>query len=237
MMYSYVLPLIRIVLTLAVVLVAVFLARRSGPEALVAIYTGLIVTASITATKIVTLFGVAVPAAVIVYSGTFLITDILAENYGKEKARLAVRSGVLVLILFALYTAVTEAWEPAPFYKDNAAYSTIVGRSIRITVAGLIAFWLSQLWDIMIFHVLKKRHGPERLWIRNNVSTASSQLIDTVVFISIAFWGLFPILPLILGQFAVKLIIAALDTPFLYVARRILQGHRSKRSINACETM
>jgi len=204
------------------------MARKWGAEIFVAIYAGFIVTASITAAKIITIFGINVPAAVLVYSVTFLITDILAEIYGKEKAMLAVKCGVIVLLFYMTYVMITVWWPAAQFFSEAHEYDSIVKQSVRVTAAGLLAFCMSQSWDIALFHFFKRRHGSSLLWLRNNLSTASSQLIDTLIFISVAFWGIYPVLELIISQYIIKLIIAASDTPFLYLARRILGTNNSR---------
>ena len=80
----------------------------------------------------------------------------------------------------------------------------------------------SQLNDVWLFSWLKERADGKHLWARNVGSTAVSQDLDTVIFITLAFWGIMPIWPLILGQYTVKIIIAVADTPFIYLGRRVL---------------
>ena len=83
-------------------------------------------------------------------------------------------------------------------------------------MGSLVAYVVSQNWDVRVFHKLKEMTGGRHLWLRNNVSTMTSQALDTVIFITIAFYGVLPVVPLIIGQYIVKLLIAALDTPFIY---------------------
>jgi hypothetical protein len=87
----------------------------------------------------------------------------------------------------------------------------------RIILASFIAYLLSQTHDVWAFHFWKKLFRGRHLWLRNNISTASSQLLDTVVFISVAFLGIMPVGQLIAGQYVVKLGIALLDTPLVYL--------------------
>ncbi len=210
-----------IILTLTVVLVAAGCARRLGASFLIATYAGLVVISTTTATKLLDI-GFAVPAGVIVYSASFLITDLLTEVYGKEKAKVAVWSGFVLMILFLVYTRIAIAWPGAPGWNLQPAYEEVLGLSGRLAIAGAVAFLVSQLIDVTLFHHLKTRHGDRRLWLRNNLSTGISQLIDTTLFISIAFYGTFPIFELIIGQYLIKLLIALLDTPFLYLGKRLL---------------
>lgn len=210
-----------IVLTLAVVMLGAFFARRYGAGFLIAIYAGLVVLSTTTATKLLDV-GFVVPAGVIVYSASFLITDLLSEVYGKEKAKAAVWSGFLLMLLFFAYSRITIAWPPSTGWEGQDSYEAVLGLSGRLAIAGAVAFLVSQLIDVTLFHHLKIRHGEGRLWLRNNLSTGLSQLVDTILFISIAFYGLFPVGELILGQYLVKLLIALLDTPFVYLGKRIL---------------
>jgi uncharacterized integral membrane protein (TIGR00697 family) len=117
-------------------------------------------------------------------------------------------------------------WPPASFWPHQQAYETILGSSTRIIVASLIAYLLSQYHDVWAFHIWKRFTGDRFLWLRNNASTMISQLFDSVVFITIAFYGIMPLLPLIVGQWVVKAGIALLDTPlvylFVYLVRRRL---------------
>lgn len=217
-----------IIITLAVVSGAALFSRLKGPDVLIAAYTGLVVISVTTATKLITFFGVTVPAGVIVYSASFLVTDIISEIYGKEKAQTAVWAGFSAMILFFMYSYVTVIWPKAPYWELQKSYEDIMGLSTRVAFAGAIAFIFSQLTDVIIFHMLKKRHGQDKLYIRNNVSTWISQLLDTTVFISIAFYGLFPIGQLIVSQYSVKIFIALVDTPFLYAARKVLANNSRK---------
>lgn len=211
-----------VVLTLLVVTLTAAGAKRRGPHVLIGIYVGLIVASVIVATKLIVLFGTIVPAGVIVYSSSFLITDLISERYGKRDAQTAVYTGFAAMMLYTLYAFITVNWSWPEYWPNQEAYKTIVSLSWRIALAGGGAFIVSQLMDVFIFHLLKGRHGDKHLWIRNIVSTCISQLIDTIIFISIAFYGIFPITPLVLGQYAIKLGIAIVDTPFFYLGVWIL---------------
>ncbi|PIZ54623.1 transporter, partial [Candidatus Uhrbacteria bacterium CG_4_10_14_0_2_um_filter_41_7] len=98
----------------------------------------------------------------------------------------------------------------------------------RITVASFIAYLISQHHDVWAFHFWKKKTNGKHLWLRNNASTVVSQLIDTVVFTFIAFYGVLPIVPLILGTWVVKILIALIDTPFIYGAVWIMDKIKPK---------
>ncbi len=223
-MISFLLIVLWIVGTLVTMWIAAHLTKRLGYGILVGVYSGLVVTSSLAASKLISVFGLVVPAGVIVYAMSFLATDLLSECYGKREARVAVWAGLFSMALFFAYSKITVYWPAASFYQNTEAYNVIAGQSARIALAGLIAFVISQLWDIFVFHLLKERHGRAHLWARNIGSTVGSQLIDTAVFISIAFYGVAPILPLIGAQYLIKVMVAGLDTPFAYWGRRIITG-------------
>ena len=214
--------LIWILLTLGVVLLASYLSKKYGEKLLVGFYSVLVVISAVTATKLITLLTFTVPAGVVVYAASFLITDLISEVYGKKSAITTVWMGFLAMIVYYLYALVTVHWSPAPYWENQDAYETIMNQSIRITLAGIVAFLVSQINDVAVFHYLKKKTHGKKLALRNIISTAVSQGIDTILFISIAFYGVFDIVPLIIGQYVIKLIIAFVDTPFVYLGRKIL---------------
>jgi len=223
--------LLWIVITLGVAGSAAYLAKLRGSSVLIATYTGLVVISITTATKMISFplpfWGdVFVPAGVVVYSASFLITDLISEHYGKEKAQTAVWTGFFVMLSFFLYSWVTVEWKGAPFWNMQKSYEDIMGLSARIALAGAVAFIFSQLTDVTIYHLLKNRlgSGNVKIAIRNNVSTWISQAIDTVVFISIAFYGVFPIVELMIAQYILKVIIAMFDTCFLIFGVSILRN-------------
>lgn len=207
-------------LTLLVVSFTAVVASRHGVEYMIGMYAALVVIANVLASKIVVFAGQAVPAAVIAYSSSFLLTDMLSEFYGEREARTAVWTGFLASIALALSVAIAISWESAPFWSDQAAFESVLGNTPRIVLASLAAYLASQHHDVKSYAWWKRRF-PRHLWLRNNASTVVSQAIDTVLFISIAFYGLFPVIPMMLGQYAVKLVIALLDTPFIYTVKRL----------------
>ncbi len=209
-------------LTLSAVTLVVALAEKYGVEIAIGIFAVLTVVANIIAVKLVTVGGIVVPAGVIVYSATFLITDVLDEIYGKEYGMKAVITGFVgnVVALLAIVTAIY--WSPAPFAKDIAeAFVKIFKYTPRIVFASMVAYIISQTHDVYAFYFWKKKTKGKHLWLRNNASTIVSQFIDTCTFITLAFYGTVPIgvlLNMIFGQYLIKVTIALMDTPFMYIA-------------------
>ncbi|MEW5920352.1 MAG: queuosine precursor transporter [Bacillota bacterium] len=178
----------------------------------------LLVVSNIIAGKIVTIGGMFAPAAVICYSLTFALTDTMTELWGKERTKFVVNVGFVVTVLSALFIRLAILMPAAPFWTHQAAFELILGSNLRIVLASLTAYIISQHHDIWAFTFWKKKTQGRHLWIRNNLSTCVSQMMDTAIFILLAFFGTgSPLLTLIMGQYAVKMVIAFSDTPLVYL--------------------
>lgn len=187
---------------------------------LTALFAGLLVVSNILAVKVFTVLGFDLPAAVLVYMATFLITDVIGEVYGKKMAARAIRAGFLaqVIVLFFIYIAVEVP--PAPIFEMQTEYEMILGGSFQVIIASLVSYLVSQNLDVFIFHKLKDRHGKQKLWLRNNFSALITQLADTSIFIVIAFFGTVPLkvlISMIFMQYIAKIVIVMLDTPIVYL--------------------
>jgi len=185
---------------------------------IVSIFIGGMTISSVLASKIITLFGLLVPAGVLAYSVTFICTDVVSEIWGKQRAKQMVIGGFISLIVVLILVQVARVWPKAPIWHGEAGFQAVLGSTSRIIVASFIAYLVSQFHDVYVFHFLKRITQGRHLWLRNNLSTAISQFIDSVLFITIAFYGTMPVWPLIMGQWVVKLAIALLDTPVFYFA-------------------
>ncbi|RLG68080.1 MAG: VUT family protein, partial [Methanobacteriota archaeon] len=107
--------------------------------------------------------------------------------------------------------------------RFTKSFAEVLGPAPRIVAASMVAYLVSQHHDVFAFHFWKKKTGGKHLWIRNNASTVVSQLVDSVIFITLAFYGVTPLLPLIFGQWVVKMFIAVMDTPFCYLACKLIE--------------
>jgi uncharacterized integral membrane protein (TIGR00697 family) len=193
-----------------------------------------VIVANIQVIQTVKLFGLVATLGNIVYASSFLVTDILSENYGKEEAKKAVWIGFFSLISMTLLMNLALAFQPlegddfAAITHD--ATSTIFSLMPRIAVASLTAYLLSQRHDVWAYHFWRKRFSKDsQIWLRNNLSTAVSQLIDSMVFVIIAFYGVFETVVLIeifVTTYLLKFIVAAADTPFIYWGKRIFKVNK-----------
>ena len=152
----------------------------------------------------------------------FLITDTVSEVYGKSAAKKMVACGFVVMAVALGIMQLAIYIPPAGFFEGfpQDAFAAVMGATLRITAASMIAYLFSQYHDVWAFHFWKGVTKGKYLWVRNNLSTITSQLLDSVIFISIAFYGEVPVevmWSMVLGQWIVKWIIAALDTPLCYL--------------------
>jgi len=181
-----------------------------------------IVVSNIIAGKIISIFGLIVPGAVLCYAISFLGTDLLSELYGKKVAQRTVLLGFIATLFASLMIYLTLFLPAAPFATEQSkAYEVLLGLNFRFVLASMAAYLLSQTFDVWIFHKIRNSTKGKHRWLRNNLSTSLSQLLDTSIFISIAFYGIVPdLLHMIFSQYIIKLGIAALDTiPFYLLTR------------------
>ena len=189
------------------------------------IFCACLVTAAVLATKILRLGPVAVPAGVFAYCITFVCADVISEIWGRRSANMVVLTGFIGLGLTFLLIQLALWCPAAPFWEQEAAFREIFGMTPRIITASLTAYALSQFHDVWLYTLLKDRMRGRHLWLRNNLATILSQLIDSVVFIVIAFYGVMPVGALILGQWSVKAALALCDTPLVYAAVWCVRAH------------
>ena len=191
---------------------------------LAALFTTCLLVANIIAVKLFAIGDWVVPAGVIAYPLTFLFTDVIAELYGRKTASRVVWVGFGVSIIMALLVYLGGLLPPASFWEDQPAYEAILGMVPRVTLASIIAYLVSQHHDVFAFHFWRRKTKGRFLWLRNNASTLVSQAIDSAIFCFIAFWGVFDTAifrEILLSTYLLKLLVAVIDTPFIYLAKRI----------------
>ncbi|GGL29604.1 hypothetical protein GCM10009037_11600 [Halarchaeum grantii] len=215
----------------------------TGRVALVALFVTALVTAQLTASKVlafdipvalpVTGSTLVMPGAALAYALTYFASDCYSELYGRRAATVVVNTGFAMnFVLLALVWSTILA-PAARSSVDPGMFATVLGSSTSIVLGSLCAYLVSQNWDVYVFHALRRRTDGAHLWLRNVGSTASSQAIDTVIFVLIGFrfgpellgatplpWSV--IASLMVGQYVLKLGIALLDTPFVYAAVSLL---------------
>lgn len=180
-----------------------------------------IVVTNIIGVKIMTLFGLNFTAGVVTYGLVFLCTDVIGEIWGKRTGYYFVLLGFICSLFMLLFVHLAIVSSPAVFWSENqAAYEQTLGGVGRIVFASMIAYLISQLHDVWAFDFWRRCTKARWLFLRNNLSTITSQTIDTVLFIGIAFGGVFSmsqIVSMVLGQIVIKWGIAVVDTPAIYL--------------------
>jgi len=210
-------------------------ARDEGPNGdkrsvstviwLVSGYLAIQMVSDVTAVKIVRVFGIFVPAAVFLYSLAFTWIDLVNDHLGRENARLLVIAAATVNLFMSIYFQFSIALPVAPFWKGQEAFAAILGGVWRIVIASIIAEVVNTLLDVEIFHQWKVRIAHLHTvtgwrWVRVIVSNAISLTADSVVFVTLAFYGTMPILSMIAviwGQLLVKGIMTLFSIPLIYM--------------------
>ena len=214
----------------------ILLYRLFGKAGLQVAIATAIILANLQGPKLTVIFGMETSLGVVFYSSIFFATDVLSENYGRAEANKAVRMGfvvsVIVLLMLSFATLYLPSTKPASAeFSANVheAFSTIVNFAPRIVFGSLLAYLISQSFDVWAFHKIKTLTGGRWLWLRNNLSTMSSQVIDTAIF-SLVVWapivGIYNALALGAAKFIFKIVIALIDTIFIYWARATISPDR-----------
>ena len=193
------------------------------------------------------LFGtpLALTAGIITYPITFLVTDVTSEIYGKARASLMVIVGFfcsllsLVIISITLKLTPSEVWITGTPYSDLndmvLAFDTVFTLPGVLIFASMFAYLTAQLIDVNIFHFIKRLTNSKYLWLRNNVSTMFSQLIDTII-VNTIFLGFGMGLPfnivykIIIANYIVKILFAAIDTPLVYIIVKLIKKKISNKT-------
>jgi len=183
------------------------------------------VLANIQVVKLIEIFGLTATLGNAVYGSIFLVTDILNEKYGKKEAKKAVWLGFSSLIMMMIIMQVVLLFEATPDDFAQQSLATIFGLIPRIALGSMIAYIISQYTDVLIFSFLRKLFPSDgAFWIRNNGSTMLSQLLDTLIFTSIAFIGVYPAdiwISIFISTYVLKFLVSIVGTPFGYMAKRI----------------
>lgn len=172
--------------------------------------------------KTVELFGLETSLGTILYGSTFLATDILNYKYGLKESRKTIIYGFLSMIIMTIFMTICLLYKPSINDFTQESLSTIFSFNIRITIASLAGFGVSQFIDTFLFHKLQKKYN--KLWLSNNASTMICQVVDTIIFTLITYVGTMnfnAIIEIMISMYIFKLMVALLDTPFMYLASKI----------------
>ncbi len=197
-------------------------------QLLLTVFVSSLLLGNLLGSKLIEVFGIVTSVGLFGYPPTFLITDIVEEVRGKEATKIFVHAGFLSLCIAVLFVFVSTGLPPSPLYPHNEAYNYVFSNSLRLILASMIAFVISQYHDLWAFNFWKQKTNGRYLWLRNNLSTIVSQLLDSIIFMFIAFYratpelGAVQIFYMIMPLWTLKVIFALLDTPFVYLGVRWL---------------
>lgn len=162
----------------------------------------------------------AIEAGIFAFLLLVVVSSAVAEIHGRAFANSLVRIGFVPLIVSILLSiivlAVPASSDMEPARRD--AFALMMGGTPRIWAGGIVAYGISQTLNVTIFSALKGREGGHMLWLRAGVASILSQIVDTLLFVTIAFAGIFPIRELLIGQMLVKVMLSAFIVPPLIYA-------------------
>jgi queuosine precursor transporter len=173
--------------------------------------------------------------AIFVIPLLFTINDVITEVYGKERARSVIRSGLLVIFFILLFSILAVNLPPSTRFKETeSAFDSIFSKSARISAASLTAFALAEFLDVYVFSKLKQKFGKSKLWLRNNLSNFSSQFIDTVIFMMLAFYTFNQsfgsnfdfLISLIIPYWLLKCFMSIVETPLVYLGVKWVKSEK-----------
>lgn len=173
------------------------------------------------------LFDSHLSVGVFMFPIVFLMTDIVGEVYGKKIAKFFVLAGIVSTLLWIAFTFISLAmpWSPDGGWAMGS-YETIFGVSLRIAIASIVAFAIAEYQDVISFFFFKKTVKAGGFWVRSNLSNLWSQLLDTVLFMGIAFYGVYEtpvLLSLMVTWWLYKVAMGVLYTPLAYVGIKLLR--------------
>lgn len=200
----------------------IFAYRKWGKLGLMMFIPLSIIIANIQVSKLIVLFGINTTMGNIAYGGIFLIDDILSENYGKKYANTVVAIGFFTMIFITIVMNLAVTIVPAVNDTAQVSLQRIFSPLLRLTIASLSAYAISTYTDMYLYQLVRKIFPSfKNIWIRNNLSTVVSQIVDSVIFTLVAFLGEYDfdiIISIMFSAYVLKLIISFVDTPFVYIA-------------------
>lgn len=222
---------ILLILSVAVIFSLTVLASRFfGEHGLIAWTALATILANIEVLILVRAFGLEQTLGNVLFASTFLATDILSELYGKKAAARAVYTGIFTSAVFLVISQSWLLYTPGAGDRVSAAIHDIFSNTPRLIIVSFVVYAISQRLDVWLYHkwwnLTERRFGDRKrgLWIRNNGSTLISQLINAALFNLGAFWGVYSgktLVSIVISTYAIYIFTSILDTPFIYLARRI----------------
>jgi queuosine precursor transporter len=194
----------------------------------VAVFVTCLITANIAAVKLISIFGLVLPAGVLIFPVSYIVGDVLTEVYGFHRARRVIWLGFFCNLLAVLAIWLGGLMPAAPFWDAQAAYDTILGYTPRLLAASFLAYLIGEFANSIVLAKMKVATGGRWLWSRTIGSTLVGQGLDSLVFVVVAFIGNIPLPGLvaaIIAQWLFKSIYEAAATPITYLVVNALKRH------------
>jgi len=195
---------------------------------LVSLFITCLITANITAVKLINVFGLIMPAAIIIFPISYILGDVFTEVYGYRQARRIIWLGFFVNLFLVIVVYIGLVIPAASFWDGQAAYERILGYTPRILAASFLAYLTGEFSNSFVLAKIKIATKGRMLWLRTITSTLIGQGLDSMVFITLSFVGTMPIEALflaVLTQWIVKSLYEAMVTPITYMAVNFLKRH------------
>lgn len=219
-MNNVLLIFINIIVTFSLVLLIEKIFKKEGLYVWTAIA---LIMANILECKTISLLGFTSTTGNVLFASVFLATDIMCEKYGSEFSKKAIKLAVASMIAFTIIMQIGLLFIPDSTDMAHDAMSTLFSLNLRISLSSIVMFYISNNVDIFLFEKIKKKI-PNKLWVRNNVATITSNVLENYFFIFFAFVGLYDIPTMINIATTIsvlEIIIALFDTPFLYLSKKL----------------
>ena len=214
------LGVVSLLLTFSLLIIVEKFFKKEGLFVWVSIAT---IIANILVCKSIGIFNITTNLGNILFASSFLATDIMSEKYGAKESRKAIVLGVVSQVIFVIMTQIGLLYTPAHEDLAQESMKGLFSINLRVSIASIVMYFVSNMADIYIFEKIKEK-VPGKLWLRNNVSTMICNSLENYFFSILAFAGLMDIQTILsIATLAsiLEIVIAACDTPFLYLSKKL----------------
>ncbi len=201
--------------------------EQTGLIALISVFIAALITSTLIGSKLIVIGPLTLSAGIIVFPFTFLSLDVIADCFGRATANRAIQISIAIQLFVIFFVWLGGALPTSPLRPLGDAYSKMFSLAPRMVLASIMAFFVSQVFDVAIFLAVKKKTGGKYLWLRTNAATLVSQLIDTAVFSTVFLAGVLPAYEIVKAGatvYCAKVILGLINTPFVYLGRQFIRG-------------
>jgi queuosine precursor transporter len=192
-------------------------------DIITALFVSVLIISNIASTKILLFWKFTFDGGTLLFPLSYIFGDVLTEVYGYKKSRKVIWTGFFCLLLMAITLMIVIALPPAKDWPYQEAFKNILGLTPRIVIASLIAFWAGEFSNSYVLAKMKILTKGKYLWTRTIGSTLIGEALDSVIFCTIAFIGVFSIIPIIISNYIFKCGIEIIFTPITYKIVKFLK--------------